>query len=214
MAAAATRPTTPTSFGFENLMDTFTVNIHRAEGRPLNVPLISPFTIATSRLVSVENVGIRIELTNGCVGWGEAPILPFVTAEDQPMVLGKTEETCEFLRQTHGRTLGMVLKEIGEFLPGHAFASVSLNETFKLFPPFYCASIQFYLSLSICYLWVKFYTKVFLGINKNDLGLPILRSKSMSLPFINISICCHEHTSCICLFLAFHLDRILKGSCV
>lgn len=140
MAAAATRPTTPTSFGFENLMDTFTVNIHRAEGRPLNVPLISPFTIATSRLVSVENVGIRIELTNGCVGWGEAPILPFVTAEDQPMALGKTEETCEFLRQTHGRTLGMVLKEIGEFLPGHAFASVSLNETFKLFPPFYCAS--------------------------------------------------------------------------
>lgn len=100
------------------------VNIHRAEGRPLNVPLISPFTIATSRLDKVENVAIRIELTNGCVGWGEAPILPFVTAEDQPIALGKAAEACEFLRQTPGRTLGMVLRDIGGFLPGHAFASV------------------------------------------------------------------------------------------
>ncbi|KAH7528709.1 hypothetical protein FEM48_Zijuj05G0101100 [Ziziphus jujuba var. spinosa] len=115
---------TPTSLGFKNLMETITVNVQRAENRPLNVPLIAPFTIATSRLEKVENVAIRIELNNGCVGWGEAPILPFVTAEDQPTAMVKASEACEFLRRSPEMTLGSVLGEIGGILPGHEFASV------------------------------------------------------------------------------------------
>ncbi|KAK2988574.1 hypothetical protein RJ640_001508 [Escallonia rubra] len=122
--AAATPSATARSFGFQNLMETFTVDVQRAEGRPLNVPLIAPFTIASSRLERVENVAIRIELSNGCVGWGEAPVLPFVTAEDQPTALAKTAEACEFLKRSEGRTLGVVLGEIGGILPGHEFASV------------------------------------------------------------------------------------------
>lgn len=113
-----------TTFGLKNLMATFTVNVHRAEGRPLNVPLTAPFTIATSRLDKVENVAIRIELSNGCVGWGEAPILPFVTAEDQPTALAKAEEACELLRQSSGKSLCFILGEIRQILPGHQFASV------------------------------------------------------------------------------------------
>ncbi|KAA8542737.1 hypothetical protein F0562_023889 [Nyssa sinensis] len=121
---AVTPVVTPTSFGFKNLMETFTVNVQRAEGRPLNVPLISPFTIASSRLEKVENVAIRIELSNGCVGWGEAPILPFVTAEDQPTALGKAAEACKFLQRSPAMTLSSVLGEIGGLLAGHEFASV------------------------------------------------------------------------------------------
>ncbi|CAK9159600.1 unnamed protein product [Ilex paraguariensis] len=115
---------TYTSFGFQNLKETFTVDVQRAEGRPLNVPLIAPFTIASSRLEKVENVAIRVELSNGCVGWGEAPVLPFVTAEDQPTALAKAAEACEFLRRSPGMTLGSVLNEIGAVLPGHESASV------------------------------------------------------------------------------------------
>ncbi|KAM7268527.1 hypothetical protein ACFE04_010693 [Oxalis oulophora] len=83
------------TFGFKNLMETFTVNVQRAENRQLNVPLIAPFTIATSRVDRVENVGIRIELSNGCVGWGEVPILPFVTAEDQGIPIVSPAEAAE-----------------------------------------------------------------------------------------------------------------------
>lgn len=36
--------------------------IHRAENRPLNVPLIEPFAISSSMLERVENVAIRLEL--------------------------------------------------------------------------------------------------------------------------------------------------------
>lgn len=126
MAAAAAAPVEArTSFGFNNLMETFTVNVQRAENRPLNVPLVAPFTIASSRLEMVENVAIRIELSNGCVGWGEAPILPFVTAEDQPTAMAKAKEACELLQQRPPTTLRSAMMQISEVLPGHEFASVS-----------------------------------------------------------------------------------------
>lgn len=131
--AAATPAVAPTSFGFKNLMETVTIDVHKAEGRPLNVPLIAPFTIASSRLDKVENVAIRIELSNGCVGWGEAPILPFVTAEDQNTALEKAAEACEFLRQSREMTLNLALTKIGDVLPGHDFASVSYTSNFFCF---------------------------------------------------------------------------------
>ncbi|XP_071716946.1 L-Ala-D/L-amino acid epimerase-like isoform X2 [Rutidosis leptorrhynchoides] len=112
------------SLSFKNLMETFTVDIHRAEGRQLNVPLIAPFTIATSRLNGVENVAIRVELSNGCCGWGESPVLPFVTAEDQNTALTKANEACEFLKKSQAMSLGHLLNDIGQLLPGHQFASV------------------------------------------------------------------------------------------
>lgn len=112
------------SLGFKNLMESFTVDIHRAEGRQLNVPLISPFTIANSRLDGVENVAIRVELSNGCCGWGESPVLPFVTAEDQKTALIKANEACDFLKNSQATSLGHLLKDVGQLLPGHHFASV------------------------------------------------------------------------------------------
>ncbi|RYR59162.1 hypothetical protein Ahy_A05g024998 [Arachis hypogaea] len=96
-----------------------------AENRPLNVPLIAPFTVASSRLEMVENVAIRIEPSNDSVGWGEAPILPFVTAEDQKTAMAKASEACAFLRRCPSLTLGSMLEEIAAIIPGHEFAFVS-----------------------------------------------------------------------------------------
>ncbi|CAL0324849.1 unnamed protein product [Lupinus luteus] len=53
--ASATPAAAPTTFGFKNLMETFTVDVHRAENRTLNVPLIAPFTIASTRLGGVRH---------------------------------------------------------------------------------------------------------------------------------------------------------------
>ncbi|RYR14638.1 hypothetical protein Ahy_B04g071290 [Arachis hypogaea] len=120
------------TFGFKNLMETFTVDVHRAENRPLNVPLIAPFTIASSRLEMVENVAVRIELSNGSVGWGEAPILPFVTAEDQKIAMAKASEACAFLRRCPSLTLGSMLEDIVAILPGHEFASVNNSKSSRI----------------------------------------------------------------------------------
>lgn len=102
----------------------FTVDVQKAEGRPLNVPLKAPFTIATSRLEKVENVGICVELSNGSVGWGEAPIFPSVTAEDQAVALAKAAEACLFLKESPPMILSLAFKELAGILPGHDFASV------------------------------------------------------------------------------------------
>ncbi|KAI5444260.1 hypothetical protein KIW84_012763, partial [Lathyrus oleraceus] len=70
------------------------------------------------------NVATRVELSNGAVGWGEAPILPFVTAEDQHTAMVKASEACDFLLKCPALTLGSMLGKIGDILPGHQFASV------------------------------------------------------------------------------------------
>ncbi|KAJ4843673.1 hypothetical protein Tsubulata_048725 [Turnera subulata] len=120
----ASKPDKDSIFGFKRLMESMIVEVKRAENRPLNVPLIAPFTIASSRLDRVENVAIRIELSDGCVGWGEAPILPFVTAEDQPTAMAKAKEACELLKSCPPLFLGSVFETIAGVLPGHEFASV------------------------------------------------------------------------------------------
>ncbi|KAF6146610.1 hypothetical protein GIB67_008896 [Kingdonia uniflora] len=108
------------SSGFKMLMETFLIDVHRAEEGPLNVPLLAPFTIASSRLEKVVNVGIRVELSNGCVGWGKAPILPYVTAEDQVIALAKVVEV---LRTNMAMTLSAVLNRIVALFAGHEFDS-------------------------------------------------------------------------------------------
>ncbi|KAJ0962672.1 hypothetical protein J5N97_027794 [Dioscorea zingiberensis] len=106
------------------LETSFSVDVAKAEARALNVPLLSPFTIATSRLDAVHNVAVRVELVNGCVGWGEAPVLPSVTAEDQPTALSAASHACAFLVRSPPMPLASALSEISRFLPGHGFASV------------------------------------------------------------------------------------------
>lgn len=111
------------TLNLNTLEQTYSVTVSKAEGRPLNVPLIAPFTIASSRLEAVGNVAVRVELMDGSVGWGEAPILPSVTVEDQPVALQGVTDACRFLVRSGSLTLGAMLKEIERILPGHHFAS-------------------------------------------------------------------------------------------
>ncbi|KAJ6838624.1 putative L-Ala-D/L-amino acid epimerase [Iris pallida] len=117
-------PISSMSPSLDTLKQTFSVDVSRAEGRPLNVPLISPFTIASSRLDAVNNVAVRVELRNGSAGWGEAPVLPSVTAEDQATALVAAADACRFLVGSRPMALGLVLHQIHSLLPGHDFASV------------------------------------------------------------------------------------------
>ncbi|KAF6158132.1 hypothetical protein GIB67_014926 [Kingdonia uniflora] len=59
----------------------------------------------------------------GVWGWGEAPILPYVTVEDQVTALAKVGEVCEALRMNRAMTLSVVLGRIDELLARHEFAS-------------------------------------------------------------------------------------------
>ncbi|CAF1930578.1 uncharacterized protein BNAC05G28690D isoform X1 [Brassica napus] len=74
---------------------------------------------------SIPSETSRFELNSGgCVGWGEAPILLSVTAEDHITAMVKAREAFELLRELPEMKLGHVLQEIGGILPCHRFASV------------------------------------------------------------------------------------------
>jgi len=121
--------------GFQKRLDAAVIRITDAEARVLDVPLTAPFTIASSRLEFVRNVAIRVELEDGSVGWGEAPILPSVTAEDQPTALTKALEACAMLeRSTAAMSSLSFLHQVSGLLPGHEFASVRC--------PLHCRSLE------------------------------------------------------------------------
>jgi L-alanine-DL-glutamate epimerase-like enolase superfamily enzyme len=70
----------------------------RIEGltaRPLSVPLIEPFVIATGRVDATRAVEIEVRVGRGdvrAIGLGEAACLPPVTHEDQPDILASMRE--------------------------------------------------------------------------------------------------------------------------
>jgi L-alanine-DL-glutamate epimerase-like enolase superfamily enzyme len=87
------------------------------EARPLDVPLLAPFTIATSRLERVENVAIRIEIDSGAAGWGETPTLPPVTEEDQPLALATLEAISPRLLGRDASDWRAIARDLAEELP-------------------------------------------------------------------------------------------------
>ncbi|GMI66155.1 cytochrome P450, family 77, subfamily A, polypeptide 5 pseudogene [Hibiscus trionum] len=124
-AVGETTERSRTSLGLKNLTEIFWVDVHSAEGRALNVGLREPVTIGCSTLEKVENVAVRVELSNGCVGWGEAPVVPRPGVNwNQTTALEKVGKACEFLSQGPPLTLNLVLHQISEMFPGTQFASV------------------------------------------------------------------------------------------
>lgn len=61
--------------------------ISKIDVLPFDVPLINPFTIASTHLKSVNNFVVVLELENGIKGYGEGTILHPVTNETQALAL-------------------------------------------------------------------------------------------------------------------------------
>lgn len=95
------------------------IRVVSLEARPLDAPMREPFEIATGVETSVNNVLVRLELSDGTVGWGEgAPMAAFDGQTQQ-----KTLTALRGLR-LEGRPAGAwrpVLEEL-EALPGAARA--------------------------------------------------------------------------------------------
>jgi len=58
------------------------LSIKRVDPIAVALPLIKPMTLARTRLTQTTNMLVRIEATNGAVGWGEAVTMPTRTGEN------------------------------------------------------------------------------------------------------------------------------------
>ena len=61
--------------------------ITKVEIWPVDVPITDPFAVATGRLVTAQNLFVRVTLKDGSRGYGE--IAPF------PEVGGEDRDTCQ-----------------------------------------------------------------------------------------------------------------------
>jgi len=97
-------------------MNNMSVAICKFEFWPVDIPITDPFVVATGARTVAENVFLRVTLTNGTQGYGEAA--PF------PEVGGETRESClTALRQLCKAVLGRSAadyKEIGLWLSEQA----------------------------------------------------------------------------------------------
>jgi muconate cycloisomerase len=75
--------------------------VRRIDAIPMALPLKAPMKMAGITIAKAENLLVRVELTNGHVGWGEAPSAPTMTGDTlgglvaavrdhlAPMLIGK-----------------------------------------------------------------------------------------------------------------------------
>ncbi|MEQ9217113.1 MAG: dipeptide epimerase [Cyclobacteriaceae bacterium] len=78
-------------------MSTQPISITHVEIIPLDIPLKTPFTIAIGKKDSIQNVLIKIRLTNGVEGLGEAAPLEPINWENQATVLATLHSCKDFL---------------------------------------------------------------------------------------------------------------------
>jgi o-succinylbenzoate synthase len=101
--------------------------ISRIEVRPLVVPLLAPFTIASSELKGIANVAVRLVLSDGSVGWGESPTLPSVTKEDQATALRLLNELATTLTGTDVGAWLRIAHELAEQIPEYPAVRAGLE---------------------------------------------------------------------------------------
>src|SRR4051812_13563380 len=77
------------------------LTIRRVDAIPVALPLKTPMKMSAETIAAAQNLLVRIEATNGTVGWGEAASAPTMTGDTQgglvaavrdhlaPMLVGK-----------------------------------------------------------------------------------------------------------------------------
>lgn len=78
-------------------MHDMSVTIRKVEFWPVDVPITDPFVVATGTRTMAENAFLRVTLTNGAQGYGEAA--PF------PEVGGETRESCLVILHRLGKAI-------------------------------------------------------------------------------------------------------------
>lgn len=93
--------------------------ISRIDIYPLDVSLINPFKIAVVNHTSLKNAAVKVTLTDGSTGWGEAPTLPPVTAEDQAIALSALHEQAPNLIGQDAEEWRRIASKMKESIPDY-----------------------------------------------------------------------------------------------
>jgi L-alanine-DL-glutamate epimerase-like enolase superfamily enzyme len=94
---------------------------------PLNLPLTEPFSIATGAQQSAENVLVRLRLSDGTVGLGEAAPFPAVSGETQQSSMATIERAADLLSGLDAREWGRIDALLAEKYPDEPAARCAVE---------------------------------------------------------------------------------------
>jgi L-alanine-DL-glutamate epimerase-like enolase superfamily enzyme len=93
------------------------LDIKRLDIHTLDVPLKAPFTTSSTKLEVIHNLAIQITLADGSIGWGEIPILPPITLEDQSTALVALQSEAGLLTGRNAGEWRRIAAELSERIP-------------------------------------------------------------------------------------------------
>ncbi len=101
--------------------------IAKIEFWPVDVPLTDPFVVATGTRVTAENIFIRLTLSGGAIGYGEAAPFPEVGGEDRPGALAVLKQLAETLLGQSAAEYKAVARLLADAAPAHPAARCGLE---------------------------------------------------------------------------------------
>ena len=99
------------------------LHVARIAWAPLRAPLLAPFSIASTTLCNLDNVAVRVELSDGSVGHGECACLPPVTTEDAARAASGAEAAAAALAGCSVANWQELSRRLATVLSSHNFAS-------------------------------------------------------------------------------------------
>lgn len=96
--------------------------------RVLDAGLVDPFVIATTRLDTVRNVAVEVELSDGTRGYGEVPVLHPVTVETTASAWEGVETGGPALIGLDPSDPAHIAEVVAEALPGSAATAAALEQ--------------------------------------------------------------------------------------
>jgi len=94
---------------------------------PFNIRMTEPFRIATMEVDCSPNVLVRIETSEGLVGWGEASPLHSIVGETQSIVLAACLELRNLLIGKDATEIAERVAEMDDFLPHNTTAKSAFD---------------------------------------------------------------------------------------
>ena len=143
-------------------MNDISGTIRKVEFWPVDIPLTDPFVVATGSRTVAENVFLRVTLSNGAQGYGEAA--PF------PEVGGETRESCLIALHQLSKTV------LGRSATGYTEIGRVLSEQAPIYPAARCgletAVIDAYCRASNVPMW-QLWGGADVRARETDITIPI-----------------------------------------
>jgi muconate cycloisomerase len=93
----------------------------------ISLPLTKPLTMAKTTFSTAENVLVRVEDTDGTVGWGEAASAPSMTGETPESMLAAIAHMRPFLESLEVEDVGRFGTTVDGFMYGNSSAKAALD---------------------------------------------------------------------------------------